>query len=342
MPTDRKNSGLGNSPGCDPSAGPTIDQKQSSRTKGQSPLANVVVEAVKAGRSVTRLDEVIVEAPLLIRLGHTSFVEGKAQLTRHDVVVTMRTPGEDEWLALGYLLAEGIIEHRSQVASITCSPYRALSPAPGEAPAAAEPHLSQQRGWPAAQPAMVEVTLEPSTQISANCLRRRQLASSSCGICGKTALEDLVRRSSFPRRQLPQRKPSEELLREIDRLTRPNQPLFARCGAVHSCGLFTEDGELIGMFEDVGRHNAFDKLVGYLCAEDNLPPSEERIVWLSGRVSYELMQKAIMAGIGTIVAVGAPSQLAVHLAEQAHIRLIGFADGRRFNLYRELSEPPAR
>lgn len=287
-------------------------------------LADVTIDAWRQGHGhcESRRDQVIVEAPLLIRLGHTTFAEGQPVLNWHDLVVTMRTPGDDARLAIGYLIAEGIIEHRSQVADIRESVYREEG---ASTAATASP-------WPEPQPAMVAVTLEPSCQISATCLNQRRLASSSCGICGKTALSDLLKRTPFPRSSLPAAEPRPELLAAIDSQTRLYQPLFQRCGAVHSCGLFTAKGQFVAMFEDVGRHNAFDKLTGYLCQQEQLPPGEW-IVWLSGRISYELTQKAIMAGIGTLVAVGAPSQLAVYMAQKAHIRLIGFADGKRFNVY---------
>lgn len=286
-----------------------------------SALATVPIEAWRDDGLIQRPDEVIAEAPLLIRLGYTK----ASELIWHDLVVTMRTPGDDARLALGYLIAEGIIEHRSQVAAISESVYE---PEDVEGQAQRE----EASDWPqGAEPKVVAVRLEPSCQISPSCLNRRLLASSSCGICGKTALGDLLKRTPFPQKELPAA-PSAELLARIDGQTRRHQPLFKRCGAVHSSGLFTAAGEFIAMFEDVGRHNAFDKLVGFLAETERLPASE-LIVWLSGRVSFELCQKAIMAGVGTLVAVGAPSQLAVHMAKSARIRLLGFADGRRFNMY---------
>lgn len=303
-------------------------------------LATVTIAAWAEGRSPQRRpDEVIVEAPLLIRLGHTRYSDGEPRLDWHDLVVTMRSPGDDKGLAMGFLVAEGIIEHRSQVATITAGPYVPLGSIEETRAAVAE-EPGEGSDWAAAipggEPGMVTVTLEPSVQISATCLNQRRLASSSCGICGKTALGDLLKRTAFPRPALADSPLSPELLARIDSQTRGHQPLFQRCGAVHSCGLFTAKGEFIAMFEDVGRHNAFDKLVGYLCAKDQLPAGK-LIVWLSGRVSYELTQKAIMAGVGTLIAVGAPSQLAVHLANQARIRLLGFADGRRYNVYTGVS-----
>lgn len=285
-------------------------------------LATVPIKTWREGRLDPRPDEVIAEAPLLIRLGYTT----DGQLIWHDLVVTMRTPGDDARLALGYLMAEGIIEHRSQVAAITEGVYVPEDEGEGKGNAA------EASDWPlGAEPKVVAVTLEPSYQISPTCLTQRLLASSSCGICGKTALGDLLKRTAFPRSALPA-PPSAEILARIDGQTRRHQPLFQRCGAVHSSGLFTAGGEFIAMCEDVGRHNAFDKLVGFLAETERLPASE-LIVWLSGRVSFELCQKAIMAGVGTLVAVGAPSQLAVYMAQKARIRLVGFANGRRYNVY---------
>lgn len=306
-------------------------------------LATVPTTAYREGQgTVPRDDEVIVEAPLLVRLGYhaQAAAEGSTALKWHDLVVTMRTPGCDALLAMGTLISEGIIEHASQVAQLTEGIYMSREVASED-----QHELPQDTGaedcalWTAMgpEPAQVEVVLDPSTQVSETCLRQRLLASSSCGICGKTALGDLLRRTSFPRQALPPKAPSPELLAAIDATTRGHQPLFARCGAVHSCALFDYDGRLLDLQEDVGRHNALDKLVGGLAQRDELGGSEERIVWLSGRVSFELVHKAIMAGVGTLVAVGAPSQLAVNLAERAHIRLIGFSTGRRFNTYSGLS-----
>lgn len=308
-------------------------------------LATVSTTAYREGQgSVPRDDEVIVEAPLLVRLGYhgKAAAEGATLLKWHDLVVTMRTPGHDALLAIGTLISEGIIEHASQIAQLTEGVY--VSRELDQGNSSIIPEEGGVEGvvpgvdctlWSAMgpEPAQVEVVLEPSTQVSETCLRQRLLASSSCGICGKTALGDLLRRTSFPRKAFPPKAPSPEVLAAIDATTRAHQPLFARCGAVHSCALFDCDGRLLDVQEDVGRHNAFDKLVGGLGQRDELGAREERIVWLSGRVSFELVHKAIMAGVGTLVAVGAPSQLAVNLADRAHIRLIGFSDGRRYNTY---------
>lgn len=318
----------------------------SSAALSSEALAAVPTTAYREGQGhVPRDDEVIVEAPLLVRLGYHTAELGEAMadsmaekgLKWHDLVVTMRTPGQDALLAIGTLISEGIIEHASQVAQLTEGPYMSREVAKeGQQELAHEDSAVEDCAlWTAMgpEPAQVEVVLEPSTQVSETCLRQRLLASSSCGICGKTALDDLLRRTSIPRQAFPPKAPSPELLAAIDATTRAHQPLFARCGAVHSCALFDYDGRLLDLQEDVGRHNAFDKLVGGLGQRDELGGSEERIVWLSGRVSFELVHKAIMAGVGTLVAVGAPSQLAVNLAERAHIRLVGFSDGRRFNTY---------
>lgn len=291
-------------------------------------IQSLPITAVGPQGAKSRSDDVIVEAPLLIRLGHTKYDNGGAQLSWHDLVVTMRTPGHDAELAIGYLVAEGIIEHPSQVTDVTVGPYQ--DPTSQDGGASVE--QDQPMSWPGVEPMVASVTLEPSTQISEACLTRRTLASASCGICGKTALSDLLKRTAFPVAEPAKFPLTLSGLKAVGSQTRRHQPLFQRSGGVHSCGLFSAKGDFVAMFEDVGRHNAFDKLVGHLCRADKLP-AKDHIAWLSGRVSFEMTQKAIMAGIGTIVAVGAPSQLAVHLARQAHIRLVGFADGARFNIY---------
>lgn len=213
--------------------------------------------------------------------------------------VTLRTPGHDEELALGLLFAEGVVRGRADVEAV------------------------------ASEDDVVAVTLaahvQPPTQ-------SRTLASTAaCGACGKTSLADLEVRPAAP---LPAVRPrlSPSLVHGLPARAREAQPSFAATGGVHGAALFSNDGRLLCAREDVGRHNAVDKVVGTRLRAGHTR-NEDAILVLSGRAGFELVQKALMAGIPTIVAVGAPSTLAVELATKADLTLIGFARDGRFNVY---------
>jgi FdhD protein len=227
-------------------------------------------------------DEVAVEEPLEIR------VDGDA------LAVTMRTPGHDEELALGFLFGEGLIDE----------PRRAGPPADLAG------NIVEVQGPLARKPAT-----------------RRFYATSSCGICGKGALEEI----SVISRPLPDGPRVERaLLAQLpDRLT---QPGFERTGGLHATGLFTRAGELVSVREDVGRHNAMDKVVGRALL-DGLLPLHDQILCVSGRLSFELVQKAVVAGAPILVGVGAPTSLAVQAAQDRGLTLVGFARGGRANVY---------
>jgi FdhD protein len=229
-------------------------------------------------------DEVAVEEPLEIR------VDGRP------IAVTMRTPGEDEELALGFLYGEGLIR----------DPRRAGPP----------PDL-------AANTVEVEGPLahEPSS--------RAFYTTSSCGVCGKGALEEVAVHAE---RAAPGPAVARDLLAALpDRLA---QPTFDRTGGLHATGLFTDTGDLVAVREDVGRHNAMDKVIGWALRQRMLP-LHGRILCVSGRLSFELVQKAAVAGCPLLVAVGAPSSLAVELGADRGLTLCGFARGGRLNVYTE-------
>lgn len=229
-------------------------------------------------------DEVAVEEPLEIRAGG------------RPVAVTMRTPGHDEELALGFLYGEGLVE-------------RAL-------PAGPPPDL-------AANIVEVEGDLvrEPP--------ERRFYATSSCGVCGKGALEEVevIAPAVADGPEVPR-----ELLASLPDRLREAQPAFTRTGGLHATGLFDASGELLLAREDVGRHNAMDKVVGR-CLLDGTLPLSGRILCVSGRLSFELVQKAAVAGCPVLVGVGAPSSLAIELAADRNITLCGFARQGHLNLY---------
>lgn len=229
-------------------------------------------------------DEVAVEDPLEIRAGGGP------------VAVTMRTPGNDEELALGFLYGEGLID-------------RALPAGP---PADLGANIVEVEG---------ELLREPP--------ERRFYATSSCGVCGKGALEE-VEVIAPPVTDGPET--SRELLASLPDRLREAQPAFARTGGLHATGLFDASGELLAAREDVGRHNAMDKVIGSCLLEGALPLSG-RILCVSGRLSFELVQKAAVAGCPVLVGVGAPSSLAIELARDRNITLCGFARGGQLNVY---------
>jgi FdhD protein len=229
-----------------------------------------------------RLDHVAVEEPLEIR------VDGRP------LAVTMRTPGHDAELALGFLLGEGLIDS----------------------------------GRPAEPPGdLAANTVEVSGPLAREPGERRFYTTSSCGVCGKGALEEVAVHSA----PLPDGPaiPRALLAALPDRL---RQPTFERTGGLHATGLFDSKGELLIVREDVGRHNAMDKVVGRALA-DGLIPLSERVLCVSGRLSFELVQKAAVAGAPILVGVGAPSSLAVELAADRGMTLCGFARAGRVNVY---------
>jgi FdhD protein len=231
-------------------------------------------------------DEVAVEEPLEIRVG------GEA------LAVTMRTPGNDEELALGFLVGEGLID----------------------APRAAGPPAD-----------LAGNIVEVAGPLLREPAQRRFYATSSCGICGKGALEEIAVISA-PLPDGPQ--VERALLAQLpDRLT---QPGFERTGGLHATGLFTAQGELVTVREDVGRHNAMDKVVGRALLDGALP-LHDRVLCVSGRLSFELVQKAVVAGAPILVGVGAPTSLAVQAAEDRGLTLVGFARGGRANVYAHAS-----
>ena len=249
------------------------------------PYAAGRVDVVRLPRGETMRDELAVEEPLEIR------VNGEA------VAVTMRTPGHDEELALGFLISEG------------ASPRRAAAP----------PDL-------AANTVEVEV---PGFDHEA--VRRNFYTTSSCGVCGKGALEAVA--VEAPRLTSELRVPAGLLVGLPDRL-REAQAAFTATGGLHATGLFGARGELLCVREDVGRHNAMDKVVGWALGE-GLLPLHRHVICVSGRLSFELVQKATVAGCPLVVAVGAPSTLAVDLARDRGVTLCGFVRDGRANVYSE-------
>src|SRR5919197_2018666 len=250
------------------------------------PYSAAEVEVVRVPGGAAAHDRVAVEEPLEIR------VDGRA------VAVTMRTPGHDEELALGFCISEGI-------------PARGASPT---ADLAAN---------------TIDVDAD---DFDPKRVQRNFYTSSSCGVCGKGALDAVAIEAPHIESDL---RVTTALLVSLPDELRAAQPAFARTGGLHATGLFDRSGELLCVREDVGRHNAMDKVVGWAFREGRLPLAEE-ILCVSGRLSFELVQKAAVAGCPLLVAVGAPSSLAVELAGDRGITLCGFARDDRLNVYTEL------
>jgi FdhD protein len=256
------------------------------------------------GRLVDRMDVVTVEEPLEIRV---EFGRSRARQTSA-VSVTMRTPGHDFELAAGFLYGEGLIRRREDVAEISyCQ--------------SDEPQTYN----------IVLVKLRPGAPFDPGTLSRNFYMSSSCGVCGKASLESVEVRGCA---QIPDEGLSLDpgILSGLPEKLRAEQGLFDRTGSIHAAGRFDEAGELVSVHEDVGRHNAVDKVVGEAFLAGELPLGRT-ILAVSGRSSFEIMQKALAAGIPLVVAVGAPSSLAVDLARSFNMSLLGFTKSDGFNVY---------
>ncbi len=258
---------------------------------------------VQGGRVRLQKDVLATEEPLEIRL--------HAGGTTRSVAVTMRTPGADFELAAGFLFAEGLITGREDVDQLSyCVGNDACD---GE----------QQYN-------VVTVELRPHVVPDLSLFDRNFGVTSACGICGKSSLDQVERRGIEPLGAGPV--VSHEVLYGLPDKLRAAQGLFAATGGLHAAGLFSAEGELIALREDVGRHNAVDKLVGWALLEGKLPLSEQMVL-VSGRSSFEIAQKCVAAGVPILCAVSAPSSLAVDLAKRFGLTLVGFLRGDRFNLY---------
>jgi len=257
------------------------------------------VIAVRDGVRSERPDVLATEEPMEIR------VEGPSQEPT-SVAVTMRTPGGDFELAVGFLFTEGLIEGREDVRRVS---YCEDIPAD-------EQHYNV-------------VTVDLARAFDPEVLRRNFFANSSCGICGKATLEQVEVRCD---RLSPGPVVKAETIAALPSGLRTAQKVFDRTGGLHAAGLFAPDGTLLSLREDVGRHNAVDKVVGEAALAGDLP-LHDRILQVSGRVSFEIVQKAARAGIPIVSAVSAPSSLSVETAEHLGMTVVGFARDGRFNIY---------
>jgi FdhD protein len=266
-------------------------------------VLRIDLDAATGRASVRRQDTLAVEEPLEIRVGPAG--PGR----RRPLAVTMRTPGDDLDLAIGFLLTEGVIRSTDDV-------HTAQLCAGAETPNTYN---------------VVDVVLAPGVPEPATDPARNFYTTSSCGVCGKASIDAVRTRSVFTVGDDPLTVPAT-VLTELPERLRAAQRGFDRTGGLHAAGLFTADGDLVVLREDVGRHNAVDKVVGWAVRERRLPLAGH-VLLVSGRASFELTQKAWMAGVPLLAAVSAPSSLAADLAEEAGVTLVGFLRDRTMNVY---------
>ena len=257
---------------------------------------------VEAGQSSVRSDILATEEPLEIRLAANG-------LTR-PVSVTMRTPGADFELAVGFLFAEGIISSRDKIERVAYCVDRVAG-------------VEQQYN-------VVTVNLRGSADLNLSALDRNFGMTSACGVCGKESLDQIERRGLKPLSDGPT--VDHSVLYSLPEKLRSSQGLFAKTGGIHAAAIFNGEGKLLGLQEDVGRHNAVDKLVGWALLEGKLPLNDS-ILMVSGRCSFEIAQKCVAAGIPVLSSVSAPSSLAVDLAKRFNLTLVGFLRDNHFNIY---------
>lgn len=236
------------------------------------------------------------ESPLQISLRKSQ----QSELSEN-VVITMRTPGQDTALALGFLLSEGIISSYNEIVSIKVNENK------------------------------IDILLAEASSYDLKSVERNFFASSSCGVCSKTNLGDIQKDSHYLPFSSNLRVQAPKLF-GIQKKIMEQEGMFSKTGSMHSAALLDSELNFIGKWEDVGRHNALDKLIGHSLMNDSFPLSEN-VLLLSGRISFELVQKASMAGIPFIIAKGAPSSLAIEEAYAQSMCLVGFAKNRSFNVY---------
>ncbi|HNP20123.1 MAG TPA: formate dehydrogenase accessory sulfurtransferase FdhD [Fulvivirga sp.] len=267
-------------------------------------ISSVQVIKKSQGIACSQSDLLAVEEPLEIRLGFGGLIDRKEK----SISVTMRTPGQDLELAIGFLFTEGIINATHQVLSVRHCEH--VKP---------EEHGN-----------VIRVELQPEVEFDLSKLDRHFYTTSSCGVCGKTSIEAVHTTCGII---LTANKVSENIIHQSPDKLREAQRVFEYTGGLHAAGLFSIDtGNLLLMREDVGRHNAVDKLIGALLNDENIKV-EQTFILVSGRASFELVQKVVMAKIPIMAAVGAPSSLAADLAGKTGLTLLGFVRNESFNIY---------
>ena len=255
---------------------------------------------ITADRATRRPDTLAVEEPLEIRVAGES------------LTITMRTPGHDVELVHGFLLAEGMIGSRDDIASVRyCD---------GVDESGANTYN------------VLDIALAPGVTIPEGTGRRAFTTTSACGVCGKNSLDEVRTRTRYPLGDSTTAAIGTHTLTELPDTLRRHQQVFESTGGLHAAALFTLDGALLALREDVGRHNAVDKVLGWALTDNRVPLSHS-VLMVSGRASFELVQKAVMAGVPLLAAVSAPSSLAVDLAAESGLTLVGFLRGETMNVY---------
>jgi FdhD protein len=248
------------------------------------------------GKATRVQDYLAAEEPLEMRAG------------RHSLGVTLRTPGNDEELVAGFIFTEGVISRREDLVAVRL-------PADGD----------RERN-------VARVTLAPKVRMLTGGAARRFSAGSACGVCGKASIDQLRRRGL--KRPQSETRFDPEILCQLPEKLRAAQQVFGRTGGLHAAALFSAQGEMLVLREDIGRHNAVDKVIGWAFLNGRVPLSSH-VLLVSGRGGFEIIQKSIAAGIPLLASVSAPSSLAVQLARELGLTLIGFLRGRRFVIYSE-------
>ena len=267
--------------------------KSESINRSQRSIALTSVEQWDQGAVSRVQDYLAVEEPLEIRIGEMP------------LSVTMRTPGHDQELAAGFLLTEGIISGRSDLERLEAASASGASNT-------------------------ITAELPTSGEAVSDRMQRNFLAASGCGICGKATIDSIrVRGIKVPNRDFTL---SSEILCAMPETLRENQAVFGRTGGLHAAAAFNSSGELLVLREDIGRHNAVDKVIGWALLNNRLPLSDTALM-VSGRGGFEIVQKALAAGIPVLASVSAPSSLAVQLAREFNMTLVGFLRGQRFVVY---------
>ena len=269
------------------------------------------VSKLRAGTATTQADTLVVEEPLEIRVNGSP------------VTVTMRTPGADFELAQGFLLTEGLISRRDDVATVRYCQGAVTNPGSLRS---SPPETDGVNSYN-----VLDVTLAPDVPAPDVDVTRNFYTTSSCGVCGKSSLEAVRLSSRHSPGDDPARVPAAALTAMPEQL-RSAQKVFATTGGLHGAALFGADGAVLAVREDIGRHNAVDKVVGW-ALENGRIPAAGSVLLVSGRASFELTQKAVMAGIPILAAVSAPSSLAVDLAVQSGLTLVAFLRGDSMNVY---------
>ncbi len=268
--------------------------------------SNYKVIKFRSNKSKKVEDQISIEEPLEIIIRF----KNKDSWVDNTISITMRTPGDDEDLVRGFLFNEKVIEKIEYIEKI------------------------ESTGKPTDQYGLknkITITINNSENIDIDKIKRNFLTNSSCGVCGKTSLDSLeIIKKDKILKSIP--KISKEIIMLSPDKLRQNQSEFSKTGGIHASGLFTDQGEIVAIKEDVGRHNALDKLIGHTLNKKLLNPSTQFLT-CSGRLNFDLVQKALMANIGVLIGVGAPTSLAIDLANRFDMTLVGFVKEDSFNIY---------